>query len=238
MTDTKTAPYAALLLRVSLGLMFLAHGLVLKVFTFTVPGTVGYFQSIGYPGFFAYLVILGEIDSSSKLGQAAERAGISYRHAWNLVRSWEEFFGAPLVVKEQGRGTRLTVLGKRLLWAGQRAQARLAPELDNLERLGELAPDVRFGQLIANLAFPNEQVDFASIHRLVPDPYVTYKRDFDRMPHPRIIKSHECFEPRYPRAMYIVRDPRDVVELAVLQAAAEPLNLQFVGSPSIHWVKR
>ena len=32
-----------------------------KVFTFTIPGTVGYFQSIGYPGFFAYLVIAGEI---------------------------------------------------------------------------------------------------------------------------------------------------------------------------------
>jgi putative oxidoreductase len=61
MTDTNTAPYAALVLRVSLGLMFLAHGLVLKVFTFTIPGTVGYFQSIGYPGFFAYLVILGEV---------------------------------------------------------------------------------------------------------------------------------------------------------------------------------
>ena len=30
-------------------------------FTFTIPGTVGYFQSLGYPGFFAYLVILGEI---------------------------------------------------------------------------------------------------------------------------------------------------------------------------------
>jgi len=65
--------------------------------------------------------------------------------------------------------------------------------------------------LIANLAYPNDQVDFASIHRFVPDPYVTWKRDFDRMPRPRIIKSHECFEPRYPRAMYIVRDPRDVV---------------------------
>jgi putative oxidoreductase len=61
MIDTRTAPYAALLLRVSLGVMLLAHGLLLKVFTFTVPGTVGYFQSIGYPGFFAYLVILGEI---------------------------------------------------------------------------------------------------------------------------------------------------------------------------------
>ena len=61
MIDQRTAPYAALLLRVSLGILFLAHGLLLKVMTFTIPGTVGYFESIGYPGFFAYLVILGEI---------------------------------------------------------------------------------------------------------------------------------------------------------------------------------
>lgn len=61
MIDNRTAPYAALLLRVSLGVLLLAHGLLLKVFTFTIPGTVGYFESIGYPGFFAYLVILGEI---------------------------------------------------------------------------------------------------------------------------------------------------------------------------------
>ncbi len=61
MIDSRTAPYAALLLRVSLGALFLAHGLLLKVFTFTIPGTVQFFESIGYPGFFAYLVILGEI---------------------------------------------------------------------------------------------------------------------------------------------------------------------------------
>ncbi len=61
MTGTQTTPYAALLLRVSLGVLFLAHGLLLKVFTFTIPGTVGFFESIGYPGFFAYLVIAGEI---------------------------------------------------------------------------------------------------------------------------------------------------------------------------------
>lgn len=61
MIDTRTAPYAALLLRVSLGILFLAHGLLLKIFVFTIPGTVGYFQSVGYPGFFAYLVIAGEI---------------------------------------------------------------------------------------------------------------------------------------------------------------------------------
>ena len=55
------ADYAALLLRVSLGIMFLAHGLLLKVLTFGVAGTVGYFESIGYPGFLAYLVMIGEI---------------------------------------------------------------------------------------------------------------------------------------------------------------------------------
>lgn len=61
MIDQRTASYAALLLRVGLGAMFLAHGLVLKVLTFTLPGTVGYFESIGYPGSFAYLVVLAEI---------------------------------------------------------------------------------------------------------------------------------------------------------------------------------
>lgn len=61
MIETKTAPYGALLLRVSLGALFLAHGLLLKVMTFGIAGTAAYFQSIGYPAAFAYLVILGEI---------------------------------------------------------------------------------------------------------------------------------------------------------------------------------
>jgi putative oxidoreductase len=58
---SSTAPFAALLLRVSLGVTFLAHGLLLKVMTYGLAGTVDYFQSIGFPGFVAYLVILGEI---------------------------------------------------------------------------------------------------------------------------------------------------------------------------------
>jgi len=65
--------------------------------------------------------------------------------------------------------------------------------------------------LLANLRFPDEPATWANIDRLVPDPTGTTKRDFDRMPRPRIIKSHECFDPRYPRVVYIVRDPRDVV---------------------------
>ncbi|WP_447554963.1 DoxX family protein [Vreelandella sp. EE22] len=57
---TSYQPYATALLRVSLGVMALAHGL-LKVLVFTVPGTVGYFESLGLPGFLAYLTIAGEL---------------------------------------------------------------------------------------------------------------------------------------------------------------------------------
>lgn len=65
--------------------------------------------------------------------------------------------------------------------------------------------------LLANLRYPEQPATFANIDRLVPDPTGTTKRDFERMPRPRIIKSHECFDPRYRRVIYIVRDPRDVV---------------------------
>ncbi|MGO8793594.1 MAG: sulfotransferase domain-containing protein [Candidatus Sulfotelmatobacter sp.] len=64
--------------------------------------------------------------------------------------------------------------------------------------------------LLANLLHPDQVANFANIHRLIPEPASTTKRDFDRMARPRIIKSHECFDPRYPRVIYIVRDPRDV----------------------------
>ena len=60
MIDNKTAPYAALILRVALGVMFIAHGL-LKVFVFTLPGTAQFFASVGFPGWMAYPVVAAEI---------------------------------------------------------------------------------------------------------------------------------------------------------------------------------
>lgn len=57
---TPSSDYAALLLRVTSGALFVAHGLM-KVFVFTIPGTVGYFESLGLPGFLAYLTILVEV---------------------------------------------------------------------------------------------------------------------------------------------------------------------------------
>jgi len=52
---------ASLLLRVSLGVMYLTHSIVLKVFTFGFAGTAGYFASLGLPSFTAYAVIAAEV---------------------------------------------------------------------------------------------------------------------------------------------------------------------------------
>ena len=60
MIETRTAPYAALVLRLSLGLMFVAHAL-LKLFVFTLPGTAKFFQSMGLPGPLAYAVFAAEL---------------------------------------------------------------------------------------------------------------------------------------------------------------------------------
>ncbi len=80
------------------------------------------------------LTLLNEIRVTGKIGRAAERVGVSYRHAWNLIETWSEFFEAPLVERKQGRGTSLTPLGGKLVWAGQRLEARLGPQLQNLSQ--------------------------------------------------------------------------------------------------------
>ena len=78
------------------------------------------------------IAVLGGLERTGKLGGATSDAKVSYRHAYNLVKRWGEFLGAPLVVMRQGSGTKLTPLGERLLWAGRRVQSRLAPELEGL----------------------------------------------------------------------------------------------------------
>jgi putative oxidoreductase len=60
MIDPKTAPYAALLLRLTLGVLFLAHA-GLKIFVFTPEGTAQFFGSIGLPPVLAYVTIAWEV---------------------------------------------------------------------------------------------------------------------------------------------------------------------------------
>ena len=60
MTDSRNPAVAALLLRVSLGTMFVAHAL-LKYFVFTLPGTAQFFESLGLPGSLGYLTFAAEL---------------------------------------------------------------------------------------------------------------------------------------------------------------------------------
>ena len=61
MIDNRTAPYAALMLRVALGVMFIAHSLVLKYYTFTLAGTAQFFASLGLPAALAYATFWAEL---------------------------------------------------------------------------------------------------------------------------------------------------------------------------------
>ena len=65
--------------------------------------------------------------------------------------------------------------------------------------------------LVGNLFDPSTPVDFLDIERRAPDIYVNSDRTLRRLPDPRFLKSHEYFDPRYGRVLYVVRDPRDVV---------------------------
>lgn len=75
MIDTRTAPYAALILRVTLGVLFLAHA-GLKIFVFTPAGAAQFFGSLGLPPFLAYVTILAEV-----IGGVALIAGFYTRWA-------------------------------------------------------------------------------------------------------------------------------------------------------------
>ena len=117
MTPTKAADHAALLLRLTLGVAFLAHA-GLKLFVFTLPGTVAFFESIGYPGVFAYVVTFAELAGGLALiagfqvrlvsllavpillGALVQHAGNGWMFA-NAGGGWEfpAFWAATLVVQ-------------------------------------------------------------------------------------------------------------------------------------------
>lgn len=60
MNHERNVAYATALLRISLGVMFLAHSVLLKYFMYTLAGTAGFFESIGLPGYLAYVVFWAE----------------------------------------------------------------------------------------------------------------------------------------------------------------------------------
>jgi hypothetical protein len=64
--------------------------------------------------------------------------------------------------------------------------------------------------LIGNLLNPNDPCTFVNVEERVPEIYFNPDWKLRRMPRPRLLKSHQAFDPRYPRVIYVIRDPRDV----------------------------
>lgn len=85
--------------------------------------------------------LLVRVSELGSLQNAALALGLSYRHAWTLVRQGEASFQAPLLVMERGKGSTLTELGARIAWADKRIHARLRPVLETLS--SELEEELR-----------------------------------------------------------------------------------------------
>jgi putative oxidoreductase len=139
MIDARTAPYAALLLRVSMGLLFIAHAL-LKAIVFTMPGTEQYFASLGLPAWFAWAVVIYEFGGGVLLIAGFLTRWVALLLGIHLMVAAVLAHGAGWSVDTEGGGWEFPVLwamacfAQALLgdgavsvgsaWAGGRAQGR------------------------------------------------------------------------------------------------------------------
>ena len=78
------------------------------------------------------LALLTAIEHTGSIAQGAQTIGISYRSAWGMLREVETSFGGPLIASGRGRGTTLTPLAQKLIWADRLIAARLSPTLESL----------------------------------------------------------------------------------------------------------
>lgn len=80
----------------------------------------------------ALLALLLAIHDAGSIAHAARSVRLSYRYAWGLLREAERLFGERLLETGRGRGTVLTPLAQKLVWADRRIAARLSPTLESL----------------------------------------------------------------------------------------------------------
>lgn len=94
------------------------------------------------------LRLLAAIEATGNIAGACRECGVSYRHAWGLLRRAEGVFEAGLLETSRRLGTKLTPFAHHLLWANRRMEARLAPTLQSMaselqEALESLHPEIR-----------------------------------------------------------------------------------------------
>lgn len=78
--------------------------------------------------------LLHAIRREGSLRKAADTESLSYRHAWGLIKKWENEFKTPLVKLERGRGrgAQLTELGEKFIWAEQYLNEKIGPSLESV----------------------------------------------------------------------------------------------------------
>lgn len=137
MTDRRLTDHAALLLRVSMGVMFLAHGILLKYLDYTPAGTAQYFESIGYPAFTAYVVILAEAIGGLMLIAGYKVRLVSLAFIPLMAGATLQHIGNGWVFSAEGGGYEfplfwlVTLLVQALLGAGSHGvDTRIAPSLE------------------------------------------------------------------------------------------------------------
>ncbi len=101
--------------------------------------------------------LLALVDESGSISQAATLKGLSYRHAWGLLRAIEERLGGALIAKERGRGSVLSELGQAVL----RAQRLCGERLDG--NMQALASEVA-SELNRWLTLPTDDVRIHASH--------------------------------------------------------------------------
>ena len=85
--------------------------------------TIWRFRKEGSPqSVVVMLGVLNEIRKTGKITSAAQDAHLSYRHVWNLIEHWSQFFGVPLVETQRGKGSNSAHSEKS--WSGPASACR------------------------------------------------------------------------------------------------------------------
>lgn len=101
-------------------------------------------------------LLLQAVRETGSLHRAAAKVGLSYRHAWGVMRDWEALLGRNMLDMERGRGASLTRFGERLL----RAESKLREAVDPAVRkaLAEFAAE------LDDAARPQTRIHFSGSH--------------------------------------------------------------------------
>ncbi len=115
--------------------------------------------------------LLHAVRREGSLKKAADAEGLSYRHAWGLIKKWGNDFNTPLVKLERGRGrgAQLTQLGDKFIWAEQYLNEKIGPALESVtsEINAALAEFIRPGSYTSIKMFASHGMAINHLHDLL-----------------------------------------------------------------------